>query len=96
MVSITSKMMDTTLASIFAVVYDGHAELLTEFLQLNDMVETGGARHGVTRTETEMGDASLVDYRRDGTPVLRVCHVGKLGHAWPATTRQCLPRCGRA
>ncbi|MEX3605567.1 MAG: hypothetical protein VB142_02490 [Burkholderia sp.] len=29
MVSITSKMMDTTLAVIFAAVYDGHAESLT-------------------------------------------------------------------
>ncbi|MEX3606442.1 MAG: hypothetical protein VB142_09625 [Burkholderia sp.] len=29
MVSITSKMMDTTLAAIFAGVYDGHAESLT-------------------------------------------------------------------
>ncbi|MEX3555570.1 MAG: hypothetical protein VB131_02720, partial [Burkholderia gladioli] len=28
-VSITSKMIDTTLASIFAGVYDGHAESLT-------------------------------------------------------------------
>ncbi|MEX3606412.1 MAG: hypothetical protein VB142_09370 [Burkholderia sp.] len=29
MMSITSKMMDTTLASIFTGVYDGHAESLT-------------------------------------------------------------------
>ncbi|MEX3606419.1 MAG: hypothetical protein VB142_09420 [Burkholderia sp.] len=29
MVSITSKMMDTTLASIFTGVYDDHAESLT-------------------------------------------------------------------
>ncbi len=56
--------------------------LALEFLRLNDMVEAGGARRGVTPTETDMGDASLVDYRRDGTTMLRVCHVGKLGHAW--------------
>ncbi|MEX3556671.1 MAG: hypothetical protein VB131_09210, partial [Burkholderia gladioli] len=40
-VSITSKMMDTTLASIFAGVYDGHAESLTLQQTVLGLVDEG-------------------------------------------------------
>ncbi len=58
-------------------------QLAVEFLRLNGLADASGAPQGVESIETDLGDARLIDYRRrDGAPVVRVCHVAQLDHAW--------------
>ncbi|ALK34399.1 extracellular catalytic domain type 1 short-chain-length polyhydroxyalkanoate depolymerase [Burkholderia plantarii] len=58
----------------------GH--LAIEFLRLNGLADADGEPCGVERIDTLADDTQLVDYRRGGRPVVRVCHVAGLDHAW--------------
>ncbi|WP_414446962.1 PHB depolymerase family esterase [Burkholderia sp. 22PA0099] len=57
-------------------------QLAVEFLRLNGLADAAGVPEGVEHSETDIGDARLIEYRRGGEPVVRVCHVAQLGHAW--------------
>ncbi|AJY62633.1 PHB depolymerase family esterase [Burkholderia glumae] len=56
--------------------------LAIEFLRLNGLADADGEPSGVERIDTQAGEIRLLDYRRDGRPVVRVCHVAGLDHAW--------------
>jgi poly(hydroxyalkanoate) depolymerase family esterase len=57
-------------------------QLAVQFLRLNGLVDSRGALRGAERVETRDAAARIVDIRRDGESIVRVCHVRGLDHAW--------------
>ncbi|ATF88292.1 PHB depolymerase family esterase [Burkholderia gladioli] len=53
-----------------------------QWLRVNGLVDASGEATGGTRVMTEHGDRLVVDYRRRGRAIVRVCMVRGLGHAW--------------
>ncbi|WP_261536088.1 extracellular catalytic domain type 1 short-chain-length polyhydroxyalkanoate depolymerase [Burkholderia multivorans] len=57
-------------------------ELAVQFMRLNGLADSRGALRGGERVETRQAGARIVDVRRDGESVVRLCHVKGLDHAW--------------
>lgn len=58
-------------------------QLAVEYLRLNQMADTDGISKGVQCVESREEGVHLTDYLdRKGRPVVRLCKVDGLGHAW--------------
>jgi poly(hydroxyalkanoate) depolymerase family esterase len=58
------------------------AQLAAQYARLNQLTDKRGALRGARRVETRDGPVAHCDYRRDDRPVVRLCTVDGLGHAW--------------
>lgn len=57
-------------------------QLTVQFMRLNGLADSRGALRGGERVETRDTGAQITDVCRDGEPVVRLCHVKGLDHAW--------------
>lgn len=57
-------------------------QLTVQFMRLNGLADSRGALRGGERVETRETGAQITDVCRDGEPVVRLCHVKGLDHAW--------------
>ena len=57
-------------------------QLTVQFMRLNGLADSRGALRGGERVETRDAGAQITDVRRDGEPIVRLCHVKGLDHAW--------------
>ncbi|WP_350587392.1 hypothetical protein, partial [Pseudoalteromonas sp. 3-MNA-CIBAN-0064] len=53
-----------------------------QFMRLNGLADSRGALRGGERVETRETGAQITDVCRDGEPVVRLCHMKGLDHAW--------------
>ncbi|AOK31406.1 MULTISPECIES: extracellular catalytic domain type 1 short-chain-length polyhydroxyalkanoate depolymerase [Burkholderia] len=57
-------------------------QLAVEFLRLNGLANAQGQPVGAEHFETSSAGMHMLDYRRDGEFVVRLCRIEKLAHAW--------------
>lgn len=57
-------------------------QLAVQFMRLNGLADSRGALRGGERVETRSAGAQITEVRREGVPVVRLCHVKGLDHAW--------------
>ncbi|KWO05162.1 esterase [Burkholderia cepacia] len=53
-----------------------------QWLRVNRFIDAEGEPISGTRTVSDRGDRLVIDHRRSGRCVVRVCIVRRLGHAW--------------